>query len=486
MSYWTAHSTHPGRPGKLAVPRGRFRHPYRHLPYTPTAPVDRDVYSVGRLNKEVRMLLEHGMPTLWIEGEISNFSRPASGHWYFTLKDRDGQVRCAMFRGRNALLRFTPADGQRVLARARVTLFEARGEYQLQVEHLEDSGVGALRREYERLKARLEAEGLFDPARKRPLPQVPTCIGVITSPTGAAIRDILNILGRRFPAARVIIYPTIVQGRDAVPQLLEAIATASARSECDVLIVARGGGSIEDLWAFNDEGVARALRAAPMPVVTGIGHEVDFTIADFVADLRAPTPSGAAELVVPDGAAWRLGFERLGLRLAQAMRRQLRNDGDYLTSIRRRLALAHPGQRLRQNAQRLDELEQRLASRIQLLFAERRHRLQSMTTRLARMSPVAAVQRLAHRHALLDTRLRRALPQRLDALRQRLSTLARTLDAVSPLATLDRGFALVTRVSDGALLHDATNVRSGDLIDARLARGSIRARVVDPSEGEKS
>lgn len=431
------------------------------------------------------MLLEHGMPMLWIEAEISNFSRPASGHWYFTLKDRDGQVRCAMFRGRNALLRFTPADGQRVLARARVTLFEPRGEYQLQIEHLEDSGVGALRREYERLKARLEAEGLFDPARKRPLPKVPTCIGVITSPTGAAIRDILNILGRRFPAARVIIYPTAVQGRDAVPQLLQAISTASMRAECDVLIVARGGGSIEDLWAFNDEAVARALRATPMPVVTGVGHEVDFTIADFVADLRAPTPSGAAELVVPDGAAWRVSFERLGQRLVQTMRRQLRDDADYLLAMRRRLALAHPGQRLRQNAQRLDELEQRLGSRIRLLFSERRHRLQTLSMRLARRSPVAEVQRLSHRHALLETRLRRALPQRLDTLRQTLATLARTLDAVSPLATLDRGFALVTRVSDGALLREASDVRGGDLIDARLAKGTIRARVLDTSKTEK-
>ena len=430
------------------------------------------------------MLLEHRMPTVWIEGEISNFSRPASGHWYFTLKDRDSQVRCAMFRGRNALLRFAPADGQRVIARARVTLFEPRGEYQLQVEHLEDSGVGALRREYERLKARLEAEGLFDASKKRPLPTVPSCIGVVTSPTGAAIRDILNILGRRFPAARVIIYPTAVQGRDAVPQLLEALSLAATRNECDVLIVARGGGSIEDLWAFNDEAVARAIRAMPMPVVTGIGHEVDFTIADFVADLRAPTPSGAAELVVPDGATWRTGFARLAQRLLQALRRQLRNDSDYLVAIRRRLALAHPGQRLRQNAQRLDELEQRLGSRVQLLLSDRRHRLQTLTTRLARTSPKAEVQRLAHRHAVLDERLRRALPQRLEALRQTLGTLARTLDAVSPLATLDRGFALVTRVADGTLLRDANSVSAGDLIDARLAKGTLRARVIG-NLGEK-
>jgi exodeoxyribonuclease VII large subunit len=433
----------------------------------------------------VRMLLEHGMPTVWIEGEISNFSRPASGHWYFTLKDRDSQVRCAMFRGRNALLRFAPADGQRVIARARVTLFEPRGEYQLQVEHLEDSGVGALRREYERLKARLEAEGLFEASKKRPLPTVPNCIGVVTSPTGAAIRDILNILGRRFPAARVIIYPTAVQGRDAVPQLLEALSLATTRHECDVLIVARGGGSIEDLWAFNDEAVARAIRAMPMPVVTGIGHEVDFTIADFVADLRAPTPSGAAELVVPDGATWRTGFARLAQRLLQALRRQLRNDSDYLVAMRRRLALAHPGQRLRQNAQRLDELEQRLGSRVQLLLSDRRHRLQTLTTRLARTSPKAEVQRLTHRHAVLDERLRRALPQRLEALRQTLGTLARTLDAVSPLATLDRGFALVTRVTDGALLRDADAVGAGDLIDTRLAKGTLRARVIEKLEREK-
>ena len=227
---------------------------------------ERDIYTVGRLNREVRQLLEHGMPQLWVEGEVSNFSRPASGHWYFSLKDQDAQVRCAMFRGRNALLRFTPTNGQRVLARVRVGLFESRGEYQLQVEHLEDSGVGALRREYDLLRARLEAEGLFAQALKRPLPTAPSCIGVITSPTGAAIRDILNILARRFPAARVVIYPSAVQGKEAVGQLLEAVATAAARAECEVLIIARGGGSLEDLWAFNDEQLARVIAASPVSV----------------------------------------------------------------------------------------------------------------------------------------------------------------------------------------------------------------------------
>lgn len=427
------------------------------------------------------MLLEHGMPAVWVEGEISNFSRPASGHWYFTLKDREGQIRCAMFRGRNALLRFAPADGQRVIARGRVTLYEARGDFQLQVEHLEDSGIGALRREYDQLKARLEAEGLFDPARKRKLPTVPTCIGIVTSPTGAAVRDILNVLGRRFPAASVVIYPTAVQGRDAVPQLLEAISLAATRAECDVLIVARGGGSIEDLWAFNDEGVARALRALPMPVVSGIGHEIDFTIADFVADLRAPTPSGAAELVVPDGASWRAGFERLGIRLTATIHRRFRDDLEYLVAIHRRLALAHPGQRLRQNAQRLDELEQRLASKMQLSLGERRHTLQQLSARLAQASPALELRRLGQRHALLDARLRRSLPTILEGLRQRFTVAARTLDAVSPLATLERGFAIATRVSDGVLLRDIAMIDAGQLVDLRLGRGALQVKVISKS-----
>jgi len=448
------------------------------LPSPSRPSAERDVYSIERLNREARLLLEHGIPVLWIEGEVSNFSRPASGHWYFSLKDREAQVRCAMFRNRNAALRFTPTNGQRVLARVRVTLYEARGEFQLVVEHLEDSGVGALRREYEQLKARLEAEGLFDPARKRPLPRVPTCIGVVTSPTGAAIRDILHILARRFPAARVVIYPTAVQGKAAVPQLLAAIGQAAGRAECEVLIVARGGGSIEDLWAFNDEAVARAICAAPMPVVTGIGHEIDFTIADFAADVRAPTPSGAAELVVPDGDEWRRSLTRLDARFMQAIRRQLRDDVERSLALQRRLNLAHPGQRLRQQAQRLDDLEQRLGSRLQLLLARRRHTLQSWAARLSRASPQAALQHRTQQHALLEARLRASLPRQLTSLQQRLALAARTLDAVSPLGTLQRGFAIVTRVSDGALLQDAAAIAVDDLIDTRLARGRLQARVV--------
>ena len=448
---------------------------------------DRDIYSVGRLNREVRMLLDHGLPLLWVEGEISNFSRPASGHWYFSLKDRDAQVRCAMFRGRNAVLRMTPRDGQRVLVRARAGLFEARGEFQLVVEHLEDAGVGALRQEYELLRARLEAEGLFDPAHKRPLPKAPGVIGVITSPTGAAVRDILNILRRRFPAARVVIHPAAVQGKEAVPQLLAAVALASARAECDVLIVARGGGSLEDLWAFNDESLARALRAAPMPVVTGIGHETDFTIADFVADVRAPTPSGAAELVTPDGAAWRAGFAALDARLQQLAARRLRSGDEQLSRLSRRLALTHPGVRLQQGAQRLDELEQRLTGRLRLVLADARLRTQRLDARLAQGSPALALQRLAQRRALLDARLRAALPRRLTALAQRHEVARRTLHAVSPLATLDRGYAIVLRAADGGLLRDTAAAPIGKRIIARLGRGHLEAIVTgaapaDPAE----
>lgn len=424
------------------------------------------------------MLIDHGLPLLWVEGEISNLSRPASGHWYFSLKDRDAQVRCAMFRGRNTLLRFAPRDGQLVLVRAKAGLYEARGEFQLVVEHMEDAGAGALQREFERLRAKLETEGLFDARLKRPLPKAPATIGVVTSPTGAALQDILNILRRRFPAARVIVYPAAVQGKEAVPQLLAAVARAGERGECDVLIVARGGGSIEDLWAFNDEAVARAIRAAPMPVVTGIGHEIDFTIADFAADLRAPTPSGAAELVVPDGDEWRRSLTRLDARFVQSMRRQLRDDVERSLALQRRLNLAHPGQRLRQQAQRLDDLEQRLGSRLQLLLARRRHTLQAWAARLSRVSPQTALQNRGRRHALLDARLRASLPRQLTSLQQRLALAARTLDAVSPLGTLQRGFAIVTRASDGALLQDAAAIAVDDLIDTRLARGRLRSRVV--------
>src|SRR5579859_8203563 len=278
----------------------------------------RNVFSVSRLNREVRLLLEKGLGVVWVEGELSNFSAPSSGHWYFSLKDRDAQLRCAMFRMKNASLGFTPKAGQQVLARGRISLYEPRGDYQLIVEHLEEAGIGALRREFERLKEKLAAEGLFALERKRSLPRFPRRVGVITSASGAALHDVLRVLARRYPPAAVLIYPTPVQGGAASAGLVAAIELASARAECDVLILARGGGSLEDLWSFNDERVARAIRASAIPVVSGVGHEVDFTIADFAADLRAPTPTGAAELVTPDVSTWRRLLLEQSARLQQA------------------------------------------------------------------------------------------------------------------------------------------------------------------------
>jgi exodeoxyribonuclease VII large subunit len=391
------------------------------------------VYTVGRLNREARLLLESGFGRVWVEAEISNFARPSSGHWYFTLKDSEAQLRCAMFRPRNQHARFLPRDGQQVLARGRVSLYEPRGEYQLIVEQLEEAGLGALQRAFEQLRDRLAAEGLFQPERKRPLPPAPRRIGVITSPTGAALRDILHILARRYAAATVIVYPVPVQGAAAAPAIAAALDLATARNECDVLILARGGGSLEDLWAFNDERVARAIHRAGIPVVTGIGHETDFTIADFVADRRAPTPSGAAELVTPDTGGWLAQLARLGARFAAAMQRHVVEDGRRLAHLRHRLERAHPGARLLQSSQKLDDLEQRLL---------------------------------------------RAWRERLQRATVRVELAARALQAVSPLATLARGFAVVTRARDGALVTDAAGVAEGEEIDARLVRGSLRARVL--------
>jgi exodeoxyribonuclease VII large subunit len=395
------------------------------------SPAERDVFTVSRLNREVRMLLDAGLPPLWLEGELSNFSSPASGHWYFSLKDRDAQIRCAMFRARNGGVGFRPKDGQHLMVRGRVSLYEPRGDYQMIVEVMEDAGEGALRREFERLKARLAAEGLFDSAIKRPLPTMPKRIAVVTSPTGAAIRDILHILSRRFPSAVVRIHPVPVQGAAAAEAIVQAIDEASRMGDSDVLVLARGGGSIEDLWSFNDERVARAIRRCAIPVVTGIGHEIDFTIADFAADMRAPTPSGAAELVVPDRRELLAQLEGVSRRLALAMERRLARVMERQEQLAARLQRAHPGVRLRQQVQRLDEL---------------------------------------------DLRLRGAWENRLSRLFHRLQLAQRGLDAISPLATLARGYAIVTG-PDGVVVQDASRLNVGDEIEARLARGRISARV---------
>lgn len=442
----------------------------------PPGVAQRDVYTPSRLNREARMLLERGLPALWIEGEISNLSRPASGHWYFSIKDEAAQLRCAMFRQRNLLARFTPKDGQLVLLRGRVSLYEPRGDYQFLVDHIEEAGEGALRRRFDLLKTRLAAEGLFAAERKRGLPKLPKRIGVITSPSGAAIRDVLNILRRRFCSIPILIYPVPVQGAAAAAQIAAAIRLASARADCDVLILARGGGSLEDLWSFNEEVVARAIAACAIPLVSGIGHEVDFTIADFVADVRAPTPSGAAELVAPDCNEWFRSLALLSRRMSGALRRALSTQNDRYARLQRRLDLMHPGVELRQRAQRLDELEQRL---IRLLRQQLRHRAALLAEQSAHLRHASPAVRLAAAKGRLDVArgaIGAAVRTRIESLRSRLAVTVGTLDAISPLATLQRGYAIVTDAT-GHVITDARTVSAGMEVRARLAAGRIHARV---------
>jgi exodeoxyribonuclease VII large subunit len=441
---------------------------------------ERDVYTVSRLNREVRVLLERGFGTVWLEAEISNFARPGSGHWYFSLKDAGAQVRCAMFRQRNLLCTATPKDGQKVLVRARLGLYEPRGEYQLIVDHLEDAGFGALQRQFDELRTRLAAEGLFAAERKRSLPTLPRRIGVITSPTGAAVRDILHVLARRFPAIPVLIYPVPVQGAQAAADISAALRLASRRAECDVLILARGGGSLEDLWAFNDEGLARAIVACTLPIITGIGHEVDFTIADFAADVRAPTPSAAAELAVPDAAEWLESLARSFIRLERCMRRRLDEDRRRLTWLAGRAGRLSPSAQLRQQAQRLDEFDERLVRALRSRLSASRERLRWLSGRAAQASPAT---RLAHRAGQFDAlaqRLARSGARVVERGRERLTLLMRTLNAVSPLATLERGYAIVTS-PEGAVLRDAAEAPPGTVVEARLASGRLRATVTESS-----
>ena len=473
-------SVYSGKPRRLAPSAPPYsedcatiRRMDKNLEAPPALAPRRDVYSVSRLNREVRALLDRGFALLWIEGELSNLSRPSSGHWYFSLKDRDSQVRCAMFRMRNQFIGFTPADGMQVLARARATLYEPRGDYQLVVEHMEEAGDGLLRRAFEELKKRLAAEGLFDPAHKKPLPPLPCRIGVITSPSGAAIHDILTVLRRRFPAIPVLIYPVPVQGTAAAPAIAHMIRRAGEAHDCDVLILARGGGALEDLWPFNEEAVARAIHACPIPIVSGVGHEVDVTIADFVADQRAPTPSAAAELVSPNGAEWAQTFAAREKRMLQRLLHLHLAKRQQLTWLAKRLDQCHPGRRLRDQGQRLDELEQRLQRSWRAQLRHAGACLAELNARLHQHNPRRRLQHYLLRREHLARCLSQLMKARLQQHRQRLAVLSRTLDTVSPLATLNRGYAIVQHVPNGAIVRDTDAVNIGDRIEARIARGRL-------------
>ena len=438
---------------------------------TTADPFARDVYTVSRLNLDARAILEEAFSTVWIEGEVSNLARPRSGHMYFTLKDENCQVRCAMFRMYNRALSFAPEDGVQVLAHAKVSLYPERGEFQLIVQYMEEAGEGALRRAFDALKSRLGAEGLFDAGHKRPLPVLPQCIGVVTSPTGAAVRDVLSVLGRRFPAVPVVIHPVPVQGAGAAEAIARMIDLACERSTCDVLILARGGGSLEDLWAFNEEVVARAMHRASIPIVTGVGHEVDFTIADLVADLRAPTPSAAAESVVPDASEWAARYRGFEARLVALMRRELAARRSDVRNLAKRLV--HPRRRLFDHSQRLDAATTRLVRCVNSGVRERRAQLSTLAARLATHAPDRTVQAHRERCEALERRLWRATRAALGARRSRTSALERALGAFGPQATLERGYSILLRDHDRRVVRGAHEVRPGERLHARLARGTL-------------
>jgi exodeoxyribonuclease VII large subunit len=440
----------------------------------------RNILSVSLLNEQVRDLLEGSFPNLWVEGEISNLAQPSSGHLYFTLKDAGAQIRAAMFRGNNRFLGFVPKNGQQVVVKARLSLYAPRGDYQLIVEQMEEAGLGALRRAFDELRLRLQAEGLFAPERKRELPSPPRHVAVITSPTGAAIRDILSVLGRRFPGLPVTVLPVPVQGKEAAPAIVRALALANTRAEFDVVLLARGGGSLEDLWAFNEESVARAIAASRLPVVSGIGHETDFTIADFVADLRAPTPSAAAELLSPDGEELLDSLEGFELLLTRALRTQLQHAGQRLTHLRARLR--HPGQRLHDLAQRLDELELRLQRASRNSLRARQTQVLALLARLRGQQPGQRLPGLRQQLAMLDQCLLHAMQNRLRREQTRLCHLGERAQLASPLAILGRGYAILEQ--EGQIVRSVGELQAGSVIHARLADGRVTATVRSVEETE--
>ncbi len=431
-----------------------------------------EVWSVSALNRSVRDLIEHRFPLLWVGGEISNFIQARSGHLYFSLKDDQAQVRCVMFRGRGAYLDWQPRDGMQVEVRALLTLYEPRGEFQLNVEFMRRAGLGALYEAFVRLRDRLEREGLFDPALKRPLPPYPRAIGVVTSLAAAALRDVLTTLARRNPSVPVVIYPTAVQGEGAPAEIAAALAAAARRRECDILIVCRGGGSIEDLWAFNDERVARAIRACAIPVVVGVGHDTDFTIADFAADVRAPTPTGAAELASPARDELRARIGLLAGRLHRCVGREIETRSQLLDHLTRRLV--HPGRRLDAQVALVAQLRARLGRAAERSLERERWRVRGLAERALRGLPALAP--LAVRVGSLTERARTAAASGLAQRAGRIEALIQSLAHLDPRAVLARGYAIV-RDADGRVVRRSATLAQGELLDLTFAEGGASARV---------
>lgn len=435
---------------------------------------EKSIFSVSQLNRRAKQLLETHMPLLWVSGEISNLSQPSSGHWYFSLKDDRAQVRCAMFKNANQRLRWQPQSGKQVLVRARVSIYEGRGDYQLIVEHMEDAGAGALQEAYEKLKLKLDQEGLFDSTKKRPLPLFPKHIGIITSPTGAAIHDILAVLERRYPIAPVSIIPSPVQGEGAAKELTTSLKKAINFNHFDLLIITRGGGSIEDLWAFNDEELARAIAACPIPIISAVGHEIDFTICDFVADLRAPTPSVSAELATPDIEEYQLAVDSFHQQLLKIYAAQLTVKQKQLEFLTKRLR--HPGERIKHQKSNIENAENALIKAMRNRLERHKEKIETLNKRRTRSHPAKLID--THKTTLkqLNARHGKAIKQRVEHYQNELRLKAQILNAVNPLDILSRGYSVASD-TEGKILRDTENLNLGDTINTQLADGRIVSQI---------
>jgi len=436
-------------------------------------------FTVTQLNQQVKYLLEQSFPCIWVEGEISNLANPGSGHWYFSLKDESAQVRCAMFRGNNQSVRFLVKNGTHVLVKARVSLYQARGDFQLIIEEMQEAGLGKLQQQFEALKKELAMLGWFDEERKKSIPALPETIGIITSPTGAAIQDILRVLKRRYCNAQIIIYPTLVQGKQAALQIAEKIKTANQRNEVDILLLARGGGSLEDLWAFNEKNVAQAIYNSHLPIITGIGHEVDFTIADFVADLRAPTPSAAAEIVSPDQSTLKKQLKKDIHKLNRIMRQLQQQQQQHVDYLQARLIQTHPQKQLQKQVEKLLTLKKRLYLAENYLFDTLKNQYQRAKSSLRLLHPARQLTALQEKLTEQKKLLEKSIHQTLRETTQHLASTARALHTVSPLATLDRGYAVVKNIQTDSVVDDASQLKKNDNLNIRFHKGNATCQVLE-------
>lgn len=438
---------------------------------------NRTILSVSELNAEVNLLLKQGFPLIWLEGEISNFAKPASGHFYFSLKDKQAQIRCAMFKMNNRRLIMKPSNGQQVLVRGKIGLYEPRGEFQLVVDHMEEAGEGLLQRQYQALKTKLSDEGLFDASRKKAFPAHPSRIGIISSATGAAIQDIINVLQRRSPHIPIKLYPVSVQGDAAITDILNALQKSKEQADCDVIILARGGGSIEDLQAFNDEQIARSIAHHPLPIITGIGHEIDFTIADFVADQRAPTPSAAAEVISPNREALIQTLDQIELQLQRKVEQTLTKQKQRLTWLEKRLSQQHPAQQLRLKKEQLTQLHSKLTQHKRNKLIRLNHVLEKQTLKLIAASPKKVLEQKQQQLAHLEDKLHHNMQNKHANHRLQLKQLATQLNSLSPLSTLERGYTL-TQDTTGNVVSSIKEIKNEQELSIRMKDGAIRTRVI--------